>query len=211
MIIAVDGPAASGKGTLARKIAAFYNLPYLDTGLLYRAVGHKLLANGQDPDDAELAKQAAETLDISSLTNPALREEAVGEAASKVAKNPSVRQALLVAQQAFANQKGGAVLDGRDIGTVICPHADVKLFIIADVTARAERRFKEISASNPDIRLEDVLEDLKRRDARDAGRTDAPMRAADDAQVIDTTQMTIDEVMDHVKALINPIKQANLG
>ena len=186
MIIAVDGPTASGKGTIARALAAHFGLPHLDTGLLYRAVGRQVFLDGGDADNAGDAL-AATTFPDGLLEDPALRSEANGGLASRVSVHPSVREALYDRQRRFALQPGGAVLDGRDIGTVIAPEADVKLFVTASVEARAERRWKEMQERGEDIALETIVEDLRRRDARDTQRKDAPLRAADDAIVLDTS------------------------
>ena len=197
MIIAVDGPAASGKGTIAKALAAHFNLPLLDTGLLYRAVGFSVLAVGGDPcsaDDALAACNFADTL----LEYPALRSEAVGQAASRASAHPAVRAALLKRQQDFANQSGGAVLDGRDIATVIAPYADVKLFVTATAEARAERRASEEGRSN----YVAILSEIKERDARDSGRDVAPLRQAEDADLLDTTNLTIDAAVQRAIALV---------
>ena len=183
--VAIDGPAAAGKGTIARALAAKFSFGYLDTGLLYRATGRKVL-DGISP------LEAAETLTEEDLTRDDLRTGAVGEAASKVAVLSDVRAALLDFQRAFARRAGGAILDGRDIGTVICPEAEVKLFVTASDEVRARRRFDELVAANEDVTFESVLEDLRVRDARDAEREDAPLRPADDAVHLDTTTMSID-------------------
>ena len=192
MIIAVDGPVAAGKGTLARRIAVHYRLEYLDTGALYRAVGLKLLRDGHDPHDEEAAVNAARHVGEVPLDDPALREEATGEAASIVAANQGVRAALLQYQRDFAKIKGGAVLDGRDIGTVVCPDADVKLFVTASAEVRARRRFDELVAKGVDTTFEAVLEDLHARDARDIGRGAAPLKKADDAHLLDTSKLDIE-------------------
>ena len=189
MIIAVDGPTASGKGTIAKALAAHFNLPHLDTGLLYRAVGRQVELAGGDPDDAAVALAACHFAD-DLLTDPALRSEIVGGLASRVSIHPAVRQALFERQRAFATQPGGAVLDGRDIGTVIAPEAEVKLFVTASVVARAERRFTEMRKRGEAVTLAAIEEDLRRRDARDSGRADAPLRQADDSIVIDNSAMT---------------------
>ncbi|WP_371061455.1 d(CMP) kinase [Rhodosalinus sp. 5P4] len=188
LTIAVDGPAASGKGTISRAIAARFGLAHLDTGLLYRAVGRRML-DGEEPLVAARALRA-EDLDAEDLRGPD-----VAEAASKVAALGEVRAALVDFQRAFAARAGGAVLDGRDIGTVICPDAPVKLFVTASAEVRAERRHKELLARGHDTRLEEVLADIRARDARDAGRADAPMRAAADAVLIDTSGLGIDEAV----------------
>ena len=192
MIIAIDGPAASGKGTLARRLAAHFGLRYLDTGLLYRAVGLTVQERGGDPDNAADAKAAADTLDPAGLDRPDLRSEEAGRSASKVAAIPAVREALLAFQRRVAEMAPGAVLDGRDIGTVVCPDADYKLFVTASVEARAERRFKELQGKGVETIQERVLQDLKERDARDSGRAVAPMVPASDAFFLDTTGLDAD-------------------
>ena len=198
MIIAVDGPVAAGKGTLARRLAAAEGYAYLDTGSIYRAVAAKILATDGDPEDQAVAVQAAETLEPSDLERDDLRREAVGQAASKVAANQGVRDALLDFQRRFAESppdgKAGAVLDGRDIGTVVCPAADVKLFLTASMEARAERRHKELLERGEKSIYARVLQDLRERDARDSGRATAPMKAAADAIRLDTSGMDADQV-----------------
>lgn len=192
LIIAVDGPAASGKGTIAARLADHYGLPYLDTGLLYRAVGLAVLAGGGDLDDPLQATAAARALALSALDDPFLVGRAAGDAASRVACHPPVRAALLKLQKDFVTQPGGAVLDGRDIGTVIAPDADVKIYVTADPEVRAERRWKQLVARGEAVAFEDILADIRERDARDAGRDAAPMVAADDAVLLDTTDLGID-------------------
>ncbi len=192
MIIAVDGPAASGKGTLARKIADHYHLAFLDTGALYRATARDLLAAGGDLGDVEGAVRAAANIDAATLDDPQLREPGIGEAASRVAPIPEVRAALLDYQRRFAQKPQGAVLDGRDIGTIVCPDADVKLFIRADVEVRAHRRFLELRGNGLTISEQQVLEDLRQRDARDRSRDTAPLTAAQDAHLLDTTNLDIE-------------------
>jgi CMP/dCMP kinase len=191
MIIAVDGPAASGKGTVARRLAAHYGLPHLDTGLLYRAVGIGVLRAGQDPS-VEAQALAACGFGDAMLHDPSLKSEAAGKAASIVSAHPAVRAALFERQKAFAAQVGGAVLDGRDIGTVICPHADVKIFVTASPEERARRRTIELRALGQDAHEPDVLADILRRDERDRSRTVAPLRPAEDAHVLDTTKLDIE-------------------
>ena len=186
MIIAVDGPTASGKGTIAKALAAHFRLPHLDTGLLYRAVGRQVFLDGGDPNDAGDAL-AATTFPDSLLLDPALRSEDAGGLASRVSVHASVRQALYERQRAFALQPGGAVLDGRDIGTVIAPDADVKLYVTASVEARALRRWKEMQARGERRTLAEIEADLRRRDVRDRTRAEAPLRAADDAVILDTS------------------------
>jgi cytidylate kinase len=187
-IIAVDGPAASGKGTIARAIAAHFGLPHLDTGSLYRAVALSVLRAGDDPEDAAAATRHAEGFAARLLDDPALRDSATARAASQVSAHPGVRAALVDRQRAFARQQGGAVLDGRDIGTVIAPDADIKIFVTASLAARARRR----QAETPDRDLAEVTANLAERDARDSGRSVAPMRPAGDAHILDTTELDRD-------------------
>jgi len=189
MIVAVDGPTASGKGTIARALAARYRLPHLDTGLLYRAVGRQVELAGADPDD-EAAALAGCDFDEALLADPALRSEIVGGLASRVSVHPAVRRALYDRQRAFALQPGGAVLDGRDIGTVIAPEAQVKLYVTASIPARAQRRFAEMRTRGEAVTLEAIEADLRRRDARDTGRADAPLRRAADALLLDNSGLT---------------------
>ena len=189
MIIAVDGPTASGKGTIAKALAAHFGLPHLDTGLLYRAVGRQVFLDGGDPDNAGDALAAC-SFPEGLLLDPELRSEASGGLASRVSVHHSVREALYDRQRAFATQSGGAVLDGRDIGTVIAPDAEVKLVVTASLAARAERRWMEMRARGDPRTLEEITEDLRRRDQRDRTRAEAPLRAADDAVVLETSEMT---------------------
>ena len=202
MIIAIDGPAASGKGTLAKRVADHFGLPVLDTGLLYRAVARDLALRGFRLDDPWAGAALAKGLDPATLDDPALRGAKAGDAASVAAKIPQVRAALLAYQRAFAARKPGAVLDGRDIGTVICPHADVKIFVTATPEIRARRRFGEIEARGEIISYEQVLADIVERDARDAGRGAAPMKRAEDAHLLDTSEMDIRAVFNAAVALI---------
>lgn len=189
MIVAVDGPAASGKGTLARRLAQELGYSYLDTGKLYRAVGLAVVRAGKDPSDARSAKECARKLDMAMLDDPVLGSDEAAQAASKVAAIPSVREALLDFQREFAERQPGAVLDGRDIGTVVCPDADVKLFVTASDEIRAQRRHKELlDMGNASIYAR-VLQDLKERDARDSERSVAPLKPAEDALVLDTTRL----------------------
>ena len=192
MIIAIDGPAASGKGTIARRIAAHYRLPHLDTGLLYRATAAALIAEDFNLYDEAAAVAAARGLGLTDFDDATLRTRQMGEAASVVAAMPSVRAALMEAQRAFAARPGGAVLDGRDIGTVICPDADVKIFVTASAAARAQRRALELIKRGEKADYGAILADIVRRDARDSGRAAAPLRPADDAVLLDTTQLGID-------------------
>ncbi len=194
MIITVDGPTASGKGTIAKALAAHFRLPHLDTGLLYRAVGRQVALNGGDPDISGDALAAC-SFPNSLLDDPELRSEATGGLASQVSVHPAVRQALYERQRAFAVQPGGAVLDGRDIGTVIAPEAEAKLFVIAGVPARAERRFREMQAAGRSVALTEIAADLELRDQRDSSRKEAPLRAAKDAMVLDTSNLTRDEAI----------------
>ena len=193
-VIAIDGTFASGKGTLGKRLADHYGLPYLDTGKLYRAVGHALIKAGDDPSDEDKAALAAKALDVKVLSDPILKSGDVAVAASKVAVHSEVRAALLQFQRDFA--KSGAVLDGRDIGTVICPDADVKLYIDAAPEERARRRHLELTAYGEDISLETVLAQLIERDMRDKTRKEAPLKPADDAHLIDTTHLGIEAVFD---------------
>jgi CMP/dCMP kinase len=188
MIIAVDGPTASGKGTIAKALAAHFGLPHLDTGLLYRAVGRQCAlnhGNADDPGDALAACVFPDSL----LRDPELRSETSGGLASRVSVHPGVRKALYERQRAFALQPGGAVLDGRDIGTVIAPEAEVKLFVVASVSARAERRFREMQAAGRAVTLAEIAADLELRDARDRSRAEAPLIAAFDAVLLDTSDL----------------------
>ena len=203
LVIAVDGPAASGKGTVASRLAQTYGLPFLDTGLLYRAVGIAVLDAGRALDDEAAAEAVARTLDTTGLSDdPRLTSGAAGEAASRVAGYPGVRAALLDLQQAFAAQPGGAVLDGRDIGTVIAPDAVAKLFVTATPETRATRRWKQLTARGDAIAFEDMLADIVRRDERDAGRGAAPMVQADDAVLLDTTDMDIETAFDAARRIV---------
>lgn len=196
MIIAIDGPAASGKGTLARKVAGHFGLRYLDTGALYRAVARDTLARGFRVNDTWAVVAMARSLDPESLNDDGLRDTGIGEAASVVARIPEVRAALLDYQRRFARDASGAVLDGRDIGTVVCPNADAKLFVTATAEVRAERRYKERVALGESITLPEVLTLIHERDARDSGRKASPMRAASDAHLLDTTNLDIPAALD---------------
>lgn len=189
MIIAVDGPAASGKGTIAGALARHFGLPHMDTGLLYRAVALNLLRWGGDPE-SEFAAVRACDLEQTDLSDPELKTETVGAVASRVSAYPLVRQALIERQRQFADQPGGAVLDGRDIGTVIAPHADVKLFVTASPEVRAERRHAELRRLGLNAHLPDVLADIRARDERDRSRAAAPLHAAPDAHLLDTSALT---------------------
>jgi cytidylate kinase len=202
MIIAIDGPAASGKGTLGKRLAAHYGLRHLDTGLLYRAVGKAVLDAGGRPDDPVRATAAARSLDPTTFDAAALKSPAVGEAASLVSAIDGVRAALREFQKAFAATPPGAVLDGRDIGTVICPDADVKIFVTATPQARAQRRTLEFRRAGLAVDESDILADILRRDARDSGRANAPLRQADDAHRLDTTSLDIDAAFDAAVAIV---------
>ncbi|MEM1382891.1 MAG: (d)CMP kinase [Pseudomonadota bacterium] len=191
-VVAIDGPAAAGKGTIARALAEKFGLGHLDTGLLYRAVGKKALAQGRGVLDEGVAELVAQELMPEDLAVDGLRTVMVTRASSKVAAMPGVRKALVDFQRAFAERDGGAVLDGRDIGTVICPDAPVKLFVTADAETRAERRHAELAASGSTITIETVLADLRARDERDSERADAPMLHAEDAHLLDTSELDID-------------------
>ena len=195
-VIAVDGTAASGKGTLAEGLAAAYGLPYLDTGLIYRAVGRALRVAGADAADPVAAEAAARTIDLDHLGDPALRTPEAGEDASRAAVHPGVRAALLDAQRRFAARPGGAVLDGRDIGTVVAPGAPAKLFVDAALEARARRRWLQSSAAGAAATEAEIREDLRRRDARDRGRSAAPLERARDAVLLDTTKLSIGEAVE---------------
>ena len=191
-IIAIDGPAASGKGTLARRLAEHLGVRHLDTGLTYRAVGKALIDEDMPLDDEAAAATAAANVDLSGLDRVVLSAHDIGEAASRVAVMPSVRRTLVEKQRAFARQEPGAVLDGRDIGTVVCPDADVKLYVTASAAVRAKRRFAEIVGSGGQADLAGIQADIERRDARDSGRADSPLRPAPDAHLLDTSQMSIE-------------------
>jgi CMP/dCMP kinase len=202
MIIAVDGPTASGKGTIAKALAAHFGVPHLDTGLLYRAVGRQVALNGGDPDDAADALTACDFADAL-LDDPVLRDEATGGLASRVSVHPSVRAALFERQRDFATQPGGAVLDGRDIATVIAPDADAKLFVTASVTARAERRWREMQGRGVTNSLNAIIDDLAARDARDAARAAAPLIRAEGADLLDTSDLAIGAAVEQAIALVN--------
>jgi cytidylate kinase len=203
LIIAIDGPAASGKGTLAKRLAEHLGVPYLDTGLLYRAVARDVVASGRNLEDIAAAIVAAKAVDARSLGDPGLRGPLAGDAASIVAKIPDVRAALLDYQRNFARNAGrGAVLDGRDIGTVVCPDAHIKIFVTASDEERARRRHLEHQGRGETVSYERVLEDLRRRDARDSGRSIAPLEAAADALHLDTTTLDPDQAFNAVLGLI---------
>ena len=200
-VIAIDGPAASGKGTLARRLAIHYGLPHLDTGLLYRATARTLLDEGLPLDDAAAAEAAARGLSLTDFDPERLRAREMGEASSIVAAMPAVRAALVDMQRGFAARPEGAVLDGRDIGTVICPAAPVKIFVTASPEARAQRRSLELAGRGESVDYAEILADVRRRDARDSERGAAPLKAADDATILDTTLLDRDEVFAAALAL----------
>ncbi|MGF1462719.1 MAG: (d)CMP kinase [Maricaulaceae bacterium] len=202
MIIAIDGPAGSGKGTIAKRLGALFGLPVLDTGALYRATALSLTRAGADPADAMLAAQHARALDDAILADPDLRSAKIGALASQVAAHGSVRAALVDWQRAFAAQPGGAILDGRDIGTVIEPHAPVKLFVTASLDARTERRALDLEARGEGVDRAKLRADLADRDRRDTERRDAPMKRAPDAVLLDTTELSIDAAVDQAIAVV---------
>ncbi|HHN73208.1 MAG TPA: (d)CMP kinase [Thermopetrobacter sp.] len=203
MIIAIDGPAAAGKGTLARRIADHYGLRLLDTGALYRAVALAMRAAGHDLADEDAAAALARALDEAWLTHPQLRAAGTGEVASRIAAMPAVRAALLDYQRAFAATPPGAVLDGRDIGTVVCPDADVKLFVTASPEVRARRRWLELRERGEEVPFEEVLLQVRARDERDAGRAEAPLRPATDAHLLDTSELDIEAAFRAARRIID--------
>ena len=208
-VVALDGPAASGKGTLARKIAERYGFAHLDTGILYRGVGWLALEAGVDPADEAGVADLAARFSLEQIDGAPIRTKEAGAAASVVAANPKVRAALLAFQQEFAacppGGKKGAVLDGRDIGTVVCPEAPVKFFITASPQVRAHRRWEELSATRPELKEADILADLQARDARDAARADAPMKEAADAELLDTSDLSIDAAFAAARRIIDDV------
>ena len=201
--IAIDGPAAAGKGTLSRRIAEEYGFHHLDTGLTYRATAKVLLDRGLPLDDEAVAADVARHLDLGGLDRSVLSAHAIGEAASKIAVMPSVRRALVEAQQGFAAREPGTVLDGRDIGTVVCPKAPVKLYVTASAEVRAKRRHDEIVAGGGVADYGTILEDIRRRDERDMGRADSPLKPADDAHLLDTSEMSIEAAFSAAKSFID--------
>jgi cytidylate kinase len=203
LTIAIDGPAAAGKGTLAKRLSGHFRLPYLDTGLLYRAIGKLAADRGVDLDDPEATAAIAESLDTSHLDDGSLRGREAGELASRVAVHPPVRAALEAFQRQFAAQPDGAVLDGRDIGTVICPQAKVKIFVTASPEVRARRRTDELSAKGRAVEYATILAEVRERDARDAGRAVAPLKPAADAHLLDTSEMDIETAFLTACALID--------
>jgi cytidylate kinase len=206
MIIAVDGPTASGKGTIAQRLAEHYKLKRLDTGALYRAVGLAVLDAGGDPENAAAAVAAAQALDLGAIDAYRIRSGAVGAAAAKVAAIPAVRLVLREAQRAFAHDPQGAAIDGRDIGTVICPDADVKLFVTASLPVRTERRLKELRARGETISFEDLQAQIAERDRRDTERKDSPLRQADDAHLLDTTTLDVEGAVAAAVAIVDRVQ-----
>ncbi|MEH3092241.1 (d)CMP kinase [Agrobacterium cavarae] len=202
-IIAIDGPAAAGKGTLSRKIAEVYGFHHLDTGLTYRATAKALLDAGKPLDDEAIAEETALHMDLAGLDRLVLSRHEVGEAASKVAVMPAVRRALVTAQRAFSLREPGTVLDGRDIGTVVCQEAPVKLYVTASPEIRARRRYDEIVAGGGTADYEAIFADVKKRDERDMGRSDSPLRPAEDAHLLDTSEMSIEAAFQAAKAIID--------
>lgn len=205
LVIAIDGPAASGKGTVGRRLAANRGYHYLDTGKLYRAVARDLLRAGKTPDDEAASVAAALAIDARKLEDEELQSSLIGQAASIVSAIPAVREALLQFQREYAKRKPGAVLDGRDIGTIVCPDARVKLFVTADIEARARRRHLELLKRGEAITYEETLDDLAKRDARDQSRPIAPLRPANDAHLLDTTKLSIDAAVEMADAVIKRV------
>ena len=203
MIVAIDGPAGSGKGTIAKKLAEYFNLSYLDTGILYRAVALQMLTEGINENDYRSAQKVAQQVSIASIDHTGIRTRAVSDLASKIATISTVRQELLTRQRRFAQNpdpdKDGAILDGRDIGTIVCPNADFKLFIMAELEIRAKRRWKELLQSDPTVIYCEVLEEMRSRDERDTNREDAPLVVTSDALVIDTSNKSIDVSFNEAK------------
>lgn len=202
MVVAIDGPAASGKGTLAKRLGGVFALPVLDSGLLYRAVGARVRDAGGDPDDAAAAAAAARALDPDALDSRDLSGHEMGELASRVAIHPGVRRILYGLQRDFGLRPGGAVIDGRDIGTVIFPEAPAKLFVTARAEVRADRRWRQLVAGDADARLDDVLADIQARDTRDSSRAASPLRAASDAVLLDTSDLDIEQVFDAARRIV---------
>jgi cytidylate kinase len=206
LTIAIDGPAASGKGTLARRIADYYHLALLDTGLTYRAVAHEMLQRGWPLEDEAHAIEAARQVDLGVLDREVLSAHDVADAASKVAVIPEVRRILVEKQRDFARNPAGAVLDGRDIGTVVCPDADVKLYVTASAEVRAGRRLRDIESRGGAAELAEILADIERRDERDMGRADSPLKPAADAHLLDTTHLGVDAVLQAAIAIVEQAK-----
>lgn len=203
VVIAIDGPAAAGKGTLSRQIAETYGFHHLDTGLTYRATAKALLDAGLPLDDETVAEKMAREVELAGLDRDILSAHAIGEAASKIAVMPKVRRALVEAQQAFSMKAPGTVLDGRDIGTVVCPDAPVKLYVTASADVRARRRYDEIIAKGGEAEYDDIFVDVTKRDERDMGRADSPLKPAQDAHLLDTSKMSIEAAFQAAKSLID--------
>ncbi len=201
--IAIDGPAAAGKGTLSRQIADTYGFHHLDTGLTYRATAKALLDAGLPLDDEKVAEKMAREVELAGLDRDILSAHAIGEAASKIAVMPAVRRALVEAQQSFAKRQPGTVLDGRDIGTVVCPQAPVKLYVTASPEVRARRRHDEIVARGGEAEYGEIFADVKKRDERDMGRADSPLKPAEDAHLLDTSEMSIEAAFQAAKVIID--------
>lgn len=208
LTIAIDGPAASGKGTLARKLAEHFGLPFLDTGLTYRAVAHELLSKNLPLDSEALAAEEAEKVDLGKLDRDVLSLHTIAEAASRIAVFPRLRRVLVEKQRQFATMPGGAVLDGRDIGTVVCPDADVKLYITASAAVRAARRLAETEAKGGSGDLAGIQADIEMRDRRDSERTDSPLKPAGDAHLLDTSEMDIDAAFSAAAAIVDRVLAA---
>ena len=208
-VIAIDGPAAAGKGTLSRQIAEAYGFHHLDTGLTYRAAAKALLDAGLPLDDEAVAEKMAREVDLAGLDRAVLAQHAIGEAASKIAIMPPVRRALVEAQRRFSGREPGAVLDGRDIGTVVCPDAAVKLYVTASPEVRAKRRFDEIIANGGSADPEAIFKDVRMRDERDMGRADSPLKPAADAHLLDTSEMSIEATFRAAKTLIDAALNRN--
>ncbi len=202
-VIAIDGPAAAGKGTLSRRIAEIYGFQHLDTGLTYRATAKALLDAGLPLDDEAVAEKMARDVDLGGLDRAVLSRHEIGEAASRIAVMPSVRRSLVEAQRTFSLREPGTVLDGRDIGTVVCPRAPVKLYVTASPEVRAKRRFDEIVSAGGEADFEAIFADVKKRDERDMGRADSPLKPADDAHLLDTSEMSIEAAFQAAKSLID--------
>ncbi|MGN7294374.1 (d)CMP kinase [Rhizobium sp. SAFR-030] len=209
VIIAIDGPAAAGKGTLSRRIAETYGFHHLDTGLTYRATAKALLDAGLPLDDEAVAQKMARDVDLAGLDRSVLAVHSIGEAASRIAVMPSVRKALVEAQRAFSQRSPGAVLDGRDIGTVVCPDAAVKLYVTASPEVRARRRFDEIVASGKAADYAAIFDEVKTRDERDMGRSDSPLKPAPDAHLLDTSEMSIEAAFSAAKSIIDAALENN--
>jgi CMP/dCMP kinase len=210
MIIAIDGPAAAGKGTLSRRIATEYGFHHLDTGLTYRATAKALIDAGLPLDDETIAGDMALKVDLAGLDRTLLSRHEIGEAASKIAVMPSVRRALVEAQRAFSRKTPGTVLDGRDIGTVVCPDAPVKLYVTAAADVRARRRYDEILAGGGAADFAAILDDVRKRDERDMGRADSPLKPAEDAHLLDTSEMSIEAAFQAAKSLIDAALNRNI-